>query len=198
MTTTPSPLTHSTVAAPLPPKWIDKLFGRFDAYYGARFGDQWRGSDLDMVKAVWAEKLGQLTPDELRRGVDALGRCRYPPTLPEFFELCRPLPDYEESYREAVRQMRARETGTDKWSSRAVFWAACAIGSWDLMSRSYPELKVRWRVAYDRALADERAGALAEIPPRLDALPAPGSARVDAAEVRRRIDELRAQFVRAG
>ncbi len=59
------------------------------ANYGARFADAWRGADTQAVKAVWAKKLGELTPAQIRRGIEGLEQCRFPPTLPEFVALCR-------------------------------------------------------------------------------------------------------------
>ncbi len=59
------------------------------ASYGARFADAWRGADAKAVKAVWARKLGELTPSQIRRGIEGLEQCKFPPTLPEFVALCR-------------------------------------------------------------------------------------------------------------
>jgi len=88
--------------------------------------------------------------------------------------LCRPPIDYERAFLEAVEQMHRRKAGNDRWSNPAVYWAAVDIGS-DLMSRSYPEIKSRWQAAVDRAVDGVRSGELpAVIPPRYDALPAPG------------------------
>lgn len=189
-------LTQSTSKQPasreaLPLHWIDKLFARFEAYYGSRFADAWRGADVAMVKDVWAEKLAELTRDELAAGVQALDRCKFPPTLPEFYALCRPAPDYENLHHEAVAQMRARDTGNDKWPSLALYWAAQRIGQWDLMSMPYPSVKTRWKAVFDKADAEARAGLLPEIPPRREALPAPGKASIPAEEMKRRIADLK-------
>lgn len=179
----------SREALPLP--WIDRLFARFEAYYGSRFADAWRGADVAMVKGVWAEKLAELTRDELAAGVQALDRCKFPPTLPEFYALCRPAPDYDTLHHEAVAQMRAREDGRDKWPSLALFWAAQRIGAWDLMSMSYPAMKTRWKAVFDKADMEARAGLLPDIPPRRDALPAPGKSIIPADEMKRRIADLK-------
>ena len=75
----------------LPEKWIDKLFERLEALYGARFHDAWRGVDLANVKRTWAEKLADFAsmPDCLKSALDACDEKPWPPTLPEFLALCR-------------------------------------------------------------------------------------------------------------
>ncbi len=73
----------------LPEEWIERLFARFEAMYGARFADAWKGCDLRNVKFVWAETLGSLSRDELSAGVAGCMTREWPPTLPEFVTLCR-------------------------------------------------------------------------------------------------------------
>lgn len=60
--------------------------------YGAKLADQWKGCDLDEVKAAWDESLSDLTMEEVRLGLRELVRAGrpFPPTLPEFYALCRP------------------------------------------------------------------------------------------------------------
>ncbi len=59
------------------------------AHYGARFADAWHGVDAAEMKAAWAQKLGGLTPQQIKRGLDGLEQSKFPPTLPEFIALCR-------------------------------------------------------------------------------------------------------------
>jgi hypothetical protein len=75
----------------LPIPWIEKLFARFEALYGAKFHDQWRGTNLENVKATWAEKLGGFRdkPNALRAAADACDDLEWPPMLPQFINLCR-------------------------------------------------------------------------------------------------------------
>lgn len=73
----------------LPEEWIERLFARFEAMYGARFADSWKGCDLRNVKIVWAETLGSLSRDELSAGIAGCMTREWPPTLPEFVKLCR-------------------------------------------------------------------------------------------------------------
>ena len=89
------PPTNQTLAtsqpksSALPEEWIERLFARFEAMYGARFADSWKGCDLRNVKIVWAETLGSLSRDELSAGIAGCMTREWPPTLPEFVKLCR-------------------------------------------------------------------------------------------------------------
>ncbi len=89
------PPTNQTLAtsqpksSALPEEWIERLFARFEAMYGAKFADAWKGCDLRNVKVVWAETLGSLGRDELSAGVAGCMTREWPPTLPEFVKLCR-------------------------------------------------------------------------------------------------------------
>lgn len=158
----------------LPEAWVERLFARLSALYGARLADLWRGADLEEVKDVWAVELADLSGEEIARGLAACRERKFPPTLPEFRELCRPPIDFEAAYREAVEQMRLREQGLDRWSSPAIYWAAARIGSWDLRNSSYAAIAKRWQAELAKALEEQRAGNLPDIPPARPTLPAPG------------------------
>lgn len=81
----------------LPEPWIERIFGRLEDFYGARFLDMWRGTDLLRVKATWSEKLVRFAdnPKAIGYALDALEQKPFPPTLPEFLELCRQAPRQE-------------------------------------------------------------------------------------------------------
>lgn len=68
----------------------DWLFAKMAALYGARFADMWRGVDATEVRAEWTQALHDMRRDDLQRGIGALYHARFPPTLPEFLDLCRP------------------------------------------------------------------------------------------------------------
>ena len=36
---------------------IEALFSEFEALYGVRFADMWRGTDIAYVKSLWAKAL---------------------------------------------------------------------------------------------------------------------------------------------
>ena len=69
--------------------WIERLFSRFAALYGAAFGRQWEGTNLAEVKAVWAEKLGGFNAQQIGEALKSCDERPYPPNLPEFIALCR-------------------------------------------------------------------------------------------------------------
>lgn len=73
----------------MPRHLVERIFEVMAGNYGARFADAWRGSDPETVKAVWAKKLGGLRAEQIRRGIDQLEQCKFPPTLPEFIALCK-------------------------------------------------------------------------------------------------------------
>lgn len=96
--TTPTSLTPSTQPPPasddwpqnaVPRKWIEKLFSQMSAYWGSRFADAWRGTELLDVQKAWGVQLQKLSGKEWNAGVKALINQKFPPTLPEFFALCK-------------------------------------------------------------------------------------------------------------
>jgi hypothetical protein len=139
--------------------------------YGSKFADAWRGCDLNNVKSVWTRRLKGYSRDELLRGVDACENLRFPPTLPDFLQLCRPPVDFTAALLEAVEQMARRESDSDRWSHPAIYWAAVKIGSYDLSRKTMKELEPEWRKSFGDQLA---IGQWPEIPKRAPALPAPG------------------------
>jgi len=77
---------------PLPAAWIDRLFARFTAFYGSqKVGTMWVDAGMAEVKAVWAEQLARFEPASIAGALQRLvdGGNQWPPTLPEFVELCR-------------------------------------------------------------------------------------------------------------
>lgn len=170
---------------PLPIAWIERLFERLSVMYGNKFIDLWRGLDLDSVKRAWAEDLAGLTTDELKRGLDACKREEWPPTLPQFINLCRPQRDTRADWAEACEQMRIRLKGQggDTWSRPQVYWAAVAIGNFDLNQVPWEQIRPRW----EKALADAKTG---PIPEYRAALPQPGQATTSREEASKRLHEI--------
>jgi len=111
-------------------------------------------------------------------------------------KLCRPALDYERAFLEAVEQMRKRETGDDRWSTPAIYWAAVKLGS-DLSAYPYQSIKGRWQAALDEAIEAIRTGKLpAEVPKRREALPAPGQCIVPPEVAKQRIAAIRDMLTR--
>jgi hypothetical protein len=163
-------------------------------YYGARFADAWNGVDPAVMRRCWTEELAGYSAEEIAAGLCAMKSRDWPPTLPEFLKLCRPALDHERAFIEAIEQMRKRETGGDTWSTPAVFWAAVKLGC-DLRAHPYAAIKGRWAAALDEATENIRTGKLPnEIPPRRDALPAPGQCSVSPEAAKQRLDAIRANL----
>jgi hypothetical protein len=143
------------------------------AWYGNRYEAMWQNLKAPDVRAEWARALadGRYTVPEVTRGVDACKTLDWPPSLPEFLKLCRPPLKYEDAHLEAVEQMRLRESGRDTWTSPAIFWAACVLGS--DVRQQYRFIEARWRRALDHCRRDYAAGLLTDVPPVPKALPPP-------------------------
>lgn len=77
---------------PAPISWVESLFSRMTACYGSKFADMWRDADMDLVKNMWASEMGKLSGSELKHGYDSMMTKPWPPTLPEYVQLCKSLP----------------------------------------------------------------------------------------------------------
>ena len=174
-------------SAPLPDAWVDRLFSVLVSFYGARFADMWRGSDLNQVRAVWASELGGYSGEEIARGIAGCRARHWPPTLPEFLELCRPPLDPQSAYLEAVEQLVRRRDGHDRWSHPAIFWTAAHIGTHEISVSNWGGMKERWTNAFRKEFAK---GVWPEIPARREALPPPGKISVSPEEQKKRLAEI--------
>lgn len=167
--TTELPAAPSTATrSALPDAFVERIFQRMEDRYGALWADRYGAFPRERVMRTWAEDLADLSRDELVRGMTACKDRKFPPTLPEFREMCRPPIDAEAAYSEAVEQMRHRERGEDRWSHPAIFWAAANVGSFDLRNGTWGSLKSRWTKALQSELDK---GHWPEIPPRVPELP---------------------------
>lgn len=172
----------SSTPEPLPKEWIERIFDRMLHSFGKKFVSQWEatfdaiesaeiGDGFARLKSLWAQELAGLTVQELQRGVAALQRLDWPPTLPEFMRLCRPRLDPLTAYYEAVNGVIAREHQQDfAWSHPAIFWATVAAGQFDLKTQTYAAMKSRWEAALEAELSK---GQWAPIPPPMRSLPPP-------------------------
>ncbi|MGZ3235770.1 MAG: hypothetical protein ACXU8A_00170 [Burkholderiaceae bacterium] len=89
-------LSTSIEAAPI--AWVESLFARMTACYGAKFADMWRDADMNLVKSLWAQEMGKLTNEELKHGYQSLMTKAWSPTLPEYVQLCKSLPRKEAAH----------------------------------------------------------------------------------------------------
>ena len=69
-------------------RFVDQIHSRLLVRYGVKWTRMWDGIDPEIVKADWAEVLGQLRPEELRRGLESLAPDS-PPNAPQFRILCQ-------------------------------------------------------------------------------------------------------------
>ena len=67
----PNVMKFETLSTAKQSEWIDRLFSRLWAMYGNKFSQMWAGQDMADVKATWRDYLADLSPDEIRSGVDA-------------------------------------------------------------------------------------------------------------------------------
>jgi len=170
----------------LPAHWIDSLLTRFEVYYGDKFHRQWANVPRDTMRKQWAVDLARLTKEELAAGVEALKGEAWPPTLPEFLNLCKPEIDIDSALHEACYQMRMRQDGRDQWSNPALFWAAAEIGDFDMLNSDENRLKKRFGEALKRVMKGE----IKPVPPRMVALPAPGRATASREKVEAEVSKI--------
>lgn len=182
----------STSILPAPISWVESLFARMQGMYGNKFLDMWRDTDVAMVKALWADEMGKLSNDELKRGYAALMKRDWPPSLPEYVKMCKPSIDPTVAYYEAIAGVQARSKGEmGKWSSPAIFWAAVPL-SFDLGQQTYSQIKTRW----EKALAEQLdKGEWAEIPEPMIQLAAPGNTKSDREKATQVLTEIGAADV---
>lgn len=183
-------LTSSISTKPAPLSWVESLFSRMQGMYGSKFLDMWRDTDITSVKSLWAEEMGKLTRDQLKRGVEALRTQDWPPSLPQFIKLCAPSVDSLVAYYEAVAGIQARAKGEmGVWSHPAIFWAATPL-AFDLGNQTYSQIKARW----ERALAEQmERGEWDDIEAPLLTLPEPD--RLTREEAAKRLQEVGAASV---
>lgn len=156
--------------ATLPVEWIERLFGRLGAIFGAKLADGFAGVPLADVKREWGEALAEFRPEEIRRGIEECRTRRWPPMLGEFLLLCRPALDPEQAWHEAVDGLRARDRGElGVWSHPAVWRAATSLSP-EVRNGSYHTHRAAWAHALKREL---RAGWGEDVPMPRPTLPPP-------------------------
>jgi hypothetical protein len=129
--------------------FVKALFEQMLLDFGKKFTDQWSSVDPEKMEEWWCRNLTGFTRREFKRGLLAMEKLAWPPTLPEFKKLCRI--DSLNAYYEALEGIQAREKGeVGVWSHPAVFWAAMPL-SFDLKHKSFTDMRLRW----EKALNDE-------------------------------------------
>lgn len=182
-------LTNATSPASvpaLPDAWAERIFQRMENFYLSKWVDSFGSIPRERVKQAWAEELADYTADEIKRGLESCRTRIWPPTLPEFLLMCRPVLDAKSEWAEACEQMRIRleGRGQDRWTRPQVYWAAVSIGAFDLNNASWDAISARWKAALANAKADP-------VPEYMAALPAPGKQVVTRDEAKDRMAEIR-------
>ncbi|EIF30944.1 hypothetical protein BCh11DRAFT_06456 [Burkholderia sp. Ch1-1] len=96
----------------VPEHWITELFKRMHRMWGNAFLDKWRDVEMDGLKTEWAKALKKLSSTELKAGVDALLTLKFPPSLPEFYGLCKQMRLHEMPRAEALTDQTRADAGT--------------------------------------------------------------------------------------
>ncbi len=181
---------------------IDWLFGELYGMYGNQFLDKFRSghivddvdTGIENMKIVWTEKIRSrhMTMGELKRGLSACDRVKFPPSWSEFLELCKPSVDPLTAYYEAVAGVQARAAGEmGTWSHPAIYWAAMPL-AFDLGTQSYSQIKGRW----ERALSEQMdRGEWESIPVPMLQIEAPGKGKLSKEGAAKMIDNLNAAGV---
>lgn len=180
-------MNESSMSQNIPHSWVEKLFANMEMLYGARMEKMWQGQDKVKVMSFWYSKLSEFGRDEFTRGVKALDKQDYPPTLPQFIKLCRPDIDANVAYFEAVKGMRERSRGEKgTWSHPAIFWTAASM-TFDLLNASYQQIEKRWKAELAKQL---EKSAWAEIPEAHKALPAAEADRISKEEAKQLLQKV--------
>jgi hypothetical protein len=163
---------------------IDYLFKKLDFMYPRKWSTQFANErSMEDFKIAWAEEFedSNFMFQDAKKAIEFFKekldptKENWPPSCLEFINSAHFI-DYEAAFLEAVEQMRLRESGKDKWSNVAVFYAARHLGC-DMNNFPYQSIKTRWRVAIDDSKAKIEAGELPSVvPERLQALPSPEKA----------------------
>lgn len=72
--------------------WVERIFARMSAMYGRLFAEMWAGTDLQAVKAVWADDLAPFSGQQIAWAMEQCKARDLPPTLPMFRGFCQQAP----------------------------------------------------------------------------------------------------------
>jgi hypothetical protein len=190
MSSTPM-LASSSDAPPaaLPVEWVERLFRRLGAIFGAKLADSFAGIPLADVKGEWGEALADYRAEEIRRGIEECRTRKWPPMLGEFLLLCRPALDPEQAWHEASDGLRARDRGeAGTWSHPAVWRAATGLSS-EVRNGPFQTHRGIWT---HRLKVELRAGWGEGVPPPRAMLPPPPSVPADPERVKAEVAKLKA------
>lgn len=177
---------------------VERVFQSFWLSFGKRFTERYSqvaedspGVRVDvglrLAKAGWAMRFAKerLTDEDVTRGLEGVGA--NPPSLDEFVSMCRPQWVIHDTFREAVAQLALRQSGQDRWSHPAVYWAAMDVGHWDMTHLGHDQLMGRFEEALRRRLGEPE---IAPVPAALPSLPSPGRTESDRELARAELNKI--------
>lgn len=168
-----------------------KLFAIMSAMYGKLWFEQWADTPQSVMEEVWRSELQGYSKTEIEAGVAACKKLKWPPTLPQFLELCRPEIDPVFAWKLAGEGIRARQNGEmGNWPDPCIYWAANRIGQFEILNEPLAKHRVSWIAELDRARNQQAKGLLPEVPEPFKALVAPGNAITPKDDGRKRIREI--------
>lgn len=140
----------SVDGSPLPARWVEEVFERLSAILGSGMANVYAAASPERVRQEWAEALGEMTAQEIKRGLAAARTRKFAPNLGEFLHLCRPALDPEVAWSEAEEGVSVHADGkVYEWSHPAVYWAAREM-QFELRSGSYESNRKRWTRLLER------------------------------------------------
>lgn len=139
---------------------IDRLYARFDGLYMHRWKSNFPNvAAIENWKDTWAQGFCRhgIT---LHMALEGLVKCEtehpWAPSMPEFIALCQAPFDFEAAFHEAINQLRIRhESGEDRWSHPAIYWAAQDFGPFELRNVSYKQAEAKWKRLLDKRIGSE-------------------------------------------
>ena len=166
----------------------EKLFAIMSAMYGKLWFQQWSDTPQYVMEEVWRSELQGYSKIEIEAGVAACKKLKWPPTLPQFLELCRPEIDPVFAWKLAGEGIRARQNGEmGNWPDPCIYWAANRLGQFEILNEPLEKHRVYWIAELDRARNQQAKGLLPEIPEPRMALVAPGQTITPKHEARKKI-----------
>lgn len=161
---------------PLGAKYVvDWLFDEQFRLYGNQFSSKWVGCDVQQLKNEWAADIGKLTPDQLRIGIRRMKtECTiYPPSRPEFIQLCKPTASLETLFMTAATlSARHLHDHATPWPDAVLYWTAQRFGMGELARVNWLAGKAKFTQIYHDVLTQQEDGTLPPLPaavPRLNA-----------------------------
>ena len=137
---------------------IFKLFEHINLSCSYGFTNNLSDDKIIELEKFWAKSLFEhkITYAEARRGLEEMlktGKRKWRIDYMEFYELCRPPPNYSSLFGEALNQMNKRRFGRDKWDNPAIYHAYMKIGDFEMRRTTYNQIKQKWKSTLDDCIA---------------------------------------------